>query len=162
MSSSTSLSGYWAGVCKLPAEVDGASLLTTDVGVGAPPELEAGVCVAEIVAAMDCVGPTAMDYVGPTAIDCVGPTAIDCVGPTKTDCVGPTTADCVGPTTADCVGPTTADCVGPTTADCVGPTTADCVGATAVVGAVDVSERCSRLTLSKYFLFLVCAMPLPL
>ena len=146
MSSSTSLSGYWAGVCKLPAEVDGASLLTTDVGVGAPPELEAGVCVAEIVAAMDCVGPTAMDYVGPTAIDCVGPTAIDCVGPTKTDCVGPTTADCVGPTTADCVG----------------PTTADCVGATAVVGAVDVSERCSRLTLSKYFLFLVCAMPLPL
>ena len=130
MSSSTSLSGYWAGVCKLPAEVDGASLLTTDVGVGAPPELEAGVCVAEIVAAMDCVGPTAMD----------------CVGPTKVDCVGATTTDCVGPMTADCVG----------------PTAVDCVGAIAVVGAVDVSERCSGLTLSKYFLFLVCAMPLPL
>jgi len=114
MSSTTSLSGYWAGVCKLLAEVDGASLLTTYVGVGVPPGLEAGVCVAEIVAAIDCVGPTTVDCVGPTAVDCVGPTAVDCVGPT------------------------------------------------AVVEAVDVSKRYSGLTLSKYFLFLVCAMPLSL
>ena len=106
MSSTTSLSGYWAGVCKLLAEVDGASLLTTYVGVGVPPGLEAGVCVAEIVAAIDCVGPTTVDCVGPTAVDCVGPTA--------------------------------------------------------VVEAVDVSKRYSGLTLSKYFLFLVCAMPLSL
>jgi len=138
MSSAASLSGCWAGVCKLPTEVDGASLLTVDVGVGAPLELEAGVCVAEIVAAMDSVGPT----------------AVNCVGPTKVDCVGPTVANCVNPTTVNCVGLTAADCMGPTAADYVGPTT--------VVGAVDVSERCSGLTLSKYFLFLVCAMPLPL
>jgi len=90
MSSATSLSSCWAGVCKLPAKVDGASLLTTDVGVGVPPELETGVRVAKIVAAIDCVGPTT------------------------------------------------------------------------VVGVVSVPERCSGLTLSKYFLFLVCVMPLPL
>jgi len=81
MSSATSLSGCWVGVYKLPANVDGASLLTADVGVGAPLELEAGVCVAEIVAAIDCVGPTKVDCVGPTAVDCVGPTIVDCVGP---------------------------------------------------------------------------------
>jgi len=98
MSSATSLSGCWAGVCKLPAEVDGASLLTADVGVGAHPELEAGVCVAKIVAAMDCVGPTAMDYVDPTKVDCVGATAADCMGSTAVDCVAATTVDCVGAT----------------------------------------------------------------
>jgi len=81
MSYATSLFGCWAGVCKLPSEVDDASLLTIDVGVGAPPELEAGLCVAEIIAAMDCVGPTATDCVDPTKVDCVGPTTADCVGP---------------------------------------------------------------------------------
>jgi len=104
MSYATSLFGCWVGVCKLSAKVDGASLLIVDVGVGVPPELETSVRVAEIVAAMD--------YVGPTAVDCVGPIAVDCVG------------------------------------------------LTTMVGVVGVPERCSGLTLSKYFLFLVCVMHL--
>jgi len=56
------------------AEVDGASLLTAYVGMGVPPELEASVRVAEIVASVD--------YVGPTKVNCVGPIAVECVGPT--------------------------------------------------------------------------------
>jgi len=54
----TSLCGCWTGVRKLPAEVDGVSMLTANVGMG--------VRVAEIVASVDCMGPTTVDCVGPT------------------------------------------------------------------------------------------------